>query len=104
MHDALSVIVKTEEREIEILDVLLESYALRPRVGVVDEAGDIFEVLAGGRGDVLQGRREALAIRVATEGKVTVKTHVVAGGQSAVRSSDFASSVFQALKCLLRFR
>ncbi len=53
MDDTLSIVVEAEKGQIEVLDVLLESDALCPRVSVLDETGHIFEVFARARGDVL---------------------------------------------------
>lgn len=54
VDDALAVIVEAEKGQVEVADVLLEGDALRARVGVVDEGGDVGEVLAIARGDVLR--------------------------------------------------
>lgn len=54
MHNALSLVSHAKVREVELLNIVFESDALRARVGFLDEAGDIFEVVAGCCRDILK--------------------------------------------------
>jgi hypothetical protein len=77
MHDPLILVAQPEIREAEFLDVFLQGDALEARVFFFDELGNGFDVLAGGRGDV-----------------------VVGGGEGAVGAADLSGGVFEAFEGL----
>ena len=99
VDDTLAVIIEAKECEIEVLDVLLKGDTLCSRVGVLDEAGYIFEVLAGGRGDILRRGEYELATWFSHPWLVCLVgeeegAHMVSGCESAVRPPDFSSGIF----------
>lgn len=63
VDDALTVVIEAEEGQVEVADVLLEGDALRAGVGIVDEAGDVLEVLSVAGWDVLGVRQSRLSGR-----------------------------------------
>lgn len=53
VDDSLSVIVEAKKCQVEVADIVVKGSTLRPRIGLFDEALDVFVGLAGCRGDVL---------------------------------------------------
>lgn len=62
VHDTLPLVAEAKVCDAELLDVLLEGDALRPRIILLDEAGDILQRFPGGGGDILQRVHGQLAV------------------------------------------
>ena len=58
VHDPLSFVAQAKVSKAELFDVLLQRLTLYPGVGLLDEFGDVFEVLSWGSRDILKMIRQ----------------------------------------------
>jgi hypothetical protein len=54
VYNSLPLIIQTEEREVEVSDVFLQSDTLCSRVGIFNKTGGILKVGARGSGNILR--------------------------------------------------